>query len=128
VQSQAFGDPSKAQYMASKKTLEINPRHPIIAALRDKAEADPEHEDEGTRDLANLLYDGALLNSGFSIGDSKDFSTRLFRLIKTGMSLPSLDLLPELELPPEKEEEAVEDGDEEEGEDEFEGEEGHDEL
>jgi len=128
VKSQAFGDPSKAQYMASKKTLEINPRHPIIAALRDKAEADPEHEDEGTRDLANLLYDGALLNSGFSIGDSKDFSTRLFRLIKTGMSLPSLDLLPELELPPEKEEEAVEDEDEEEGEDEFEGEEGHDEL
>jgi len=107
----------------SKKTLEINPRHPIIATLRDRAEADPEQEDEATRDLAEVLYDAALLNSGFSIADSKEFSTRLFRLMKTGLSLSSLELLPELELPAEEEAAApavdADDDDEEDDEEEF---------
>lgn len=33
MRAQAFADPSKAQHMVSKKTMEINPRHPIIVEL-----------------------------------------------------------------------------------------------
>ena len=103
MQAQAFSDPSKAQYLLARKTMEINPRHPIIAELNARAEAEAEAgaADEETTDLANVLYDTALLSSGFSIDDAPDFATRMYRLMKAGLKLESLASLPEAELPAE---------------------------
>merc|ERR1711988_1103108 len=67
MRSQAFSDPSRAQYMNSQKTMEINPRHPIIAELNRQVEQSPESEE--TADTAWLLYDTALLQSGFAQDD-----------------------------------------------------------
>merc|ERR1712146_291971 len=64
MRSQAFSDPSRAQYMNSQKTMEINPRHPIIAELLNKVETETDSEE--TAYTAWLLYDTALLQSGFA--------------------------------------------------------------
>merc|ERR1719443_1834088 len=114
MQSQAFADTKRTQYLVSKKTMEINPRHPIIIELKKRAEETP--EDEDTKDLANLLHDTALLNSGFQMEDTKGFATRMYKLFKAGLSLESLDLAPEIEVP-EEEEAAEEEGEEAEVED-----------
>ena len=63
MRSQAFSDPSKAQYLNSQKVMEINPRHPLIVELNSKVESDPDSEE--TKDIAWLLHDTALLQSGF---------------------------------------------------------------
>jgi HSP90 family molecular chaperone len=34
--AQAFNDPNRVNYMKTQRTLEINPRHPLIRALREK--------------------------------------------------------------------------------------------
>ncbi len=110
MKSQAFADPSKATHLISRKTMEINPRHPIIAELKRRAaeiEGEADTTDE-TADLAKLLYDTALLNSGFAMDDPQDFSARMYRLMKSGLNLNSLDLEPEIALPPEPEPEAEE--------------------
>jgi heat shock protein beta len=112
MKSQAFADPGRAAYLISKKTMEINPRHPIIAQLNQLAEGDEESED--AKDIARLLYDTALLNSGFAMDDPKDFAVRMYRLMRTGLKLDSLELLPELEVPaeePAEHEESVSDED-----------------
>jgi heat shock protein beta len=114
MKAQAFADPTKAKFLASRKTLEVNPRHPLINSLLSRAAADPEAVDAETRDLVNVLYDAALLNSGFSIDDAKDFSGRIFRILKSGLKLESLDLLPEIEVAAEEEEEEEDDDDDEE--------------
>jgi Hsp90 protein len=114
MKAQAFADPSKAQFMLSKKTMEINPRHPLIAALKEKAVADPEGNDADAKDTAMLIYDAALLNSGFSIDDPKEFSARLFRSMKNGLNLESLDLLPEIEVQADEEPASSEEGSDEE--------------
>lgn len=115
-QAQAFADPSKAAFLASRKTLEVNPRHPLIVSLASKAGGDPEAINADTRDLVNILYDAALLNSGFSIEDAKDFSARIFRVIKTGLKIDSFDLLPEIAVPADEEDEEAEEVEGEDGE------------
>jgi len=97
MQSQAFADTKRSQYLVSKKTMEINPRHPIVIELQKRATESP--EDQDTKDLAELLFDTALLNSGFQMEDTKGFAGRMYKLFKAGLSLDTLDLAPEIEVP-----------------------------
>jgi heat shock protein beta len=122
MRSQAFSDPSKAQYMNSQKTMEINPRHPLIAELNRKLEANPESEE--IADVAWLLYDTALLQSGFAQDDVDAFALRMYRTMKGALKLESLELEDEIEVEEEKEAEE----DEEEEEEEMEGADSSDEL
>ena len=46
VRAQTFGDPEKYKSMQASKTLEINPRHPIIIELKKKVEEDPESNND----------------------------------------------------------------------------------
>merc|ERR1711959_554385 len=53
MKSQAFADQKQASYMMSKKTMEINPRHPIITKLNAMAKANKDGQQ--AKDLCNLL-------------------------------------------------------------------------
>ncbi len=88
--------------MLAKKTLEINPRHPIIVSLKSKFDAETgEASSSDITDIALLLYDAALLNSGFTLEDTPAFSARVYSLVSQNLELGSLELVPEMELPEE---------------------------
>uniref|UniRef100_W5N0I4 Heat shock protein 90, alpha (cytosolic), class A member 1, tandem duplicate 1 n=1 Tax=Lepisosteus oculatus TaxID=7918 RepID=W5N0I4_LEPOC len=83
MKSQALRDNSTMGYMAAKKHLEINPEHPIIETLRQKAEVDK--NDKSVKDLVILLFETALLSSGFSLDDPQTHANRIYRMIKLGL-------------------------------------------
>jgi heat shock protein beta len=82
----------KAQALAEKnagfyarKILEINPQHPIIKELLRRVSTDA--EDQTARDIAELMYDTASLQSGFALEDTAKFSQRVIRMMNLGLSL-----------------------------------------
>lgn len=83
MKAQALRDNSTMGYMMAKKHLEINPDHPIVETLRQKADADK--NDKAVKDLVILLFETALLSSGFSLDDPQTHSNRIYRMIKLGL-------------------------------------------
>jgi len=95
MKAQALRDTSTMGYMAAKKHLEINPDHPIMENLRQKAEADK--HDKSVKDLVMLLFETALLSSGFALEDPQVHASRIYRMIKLGLGFDDDEMVVEEE-------------------------------
>jgi HSP90 family molecular chaperone len=87
--AQAFANQEKAaSYMLAKKTLELNPHHPVIKELLSKVKASAGGEvHQEVTEYADLLYNMALLNSGFLIENPSDFTQPLQKLLRVGFGI-----------------------------------------
>jgi len=89
MKAQALRDTSTMGYMSAKKHLEINPDHSVIQALNDKASANK--HDSSVKDLVLLLFETALLSSGFTLEDPATHANRIHRMIKLGLGIDEDD-------------------------------------
>ncbi|KAI5655965.1 hypothetical protein M9H77_24758 [Catharanthus roseus] len=85
MQSQTLSDASKQAYMRGKRVLEINPRHPIIKELRERVVKDA--EDESVKQTARLMYQTALMESGFILNDPKEFASSIYDSVKSSLKI-----------------------------------------
>mmetsp|Transcript_14546 Transcript_14546/g.20651 ORF Transcript_14546/g.20651 Transcript_14546/m.20651 type:complete len:684 (+) Transcript_14546:1-2052(+) len=98
--------------MQARKTLEINPNHPIIQALKAKIEGD--EDNDSLVDMANLLLDASLIESGFNVDDIDKFNQRSTRAISIGLGIdPEGKVVEEIPDPEEEEKEDAEEDAEE---------------
>merc|ERR1712084_51815 len=104
--------------MSGRKTLEVNPNHPVVADLLAKVKADK--EDAAAKDTAHVLFQTALIESGYEIADPSALVNRVYRLMSKELGVDPDAPLKEVEVPEEEEEaeEEKDEGDEEEKDDE----------
>merc|ERR1719447_1416880 len=106
------------------KVVEINFRHPVIKNLKQRVDnLEEDEEDKQLEDYANMLYDVALVNSGFMMSPEEItlFSERLQKMVRSGLEVSDdaeVEALPEFAEDEEEEEEDDDDEDDEEEEEE----------
>ncbi|XP_041786459.1 endoplasmin homolog [Anopheles merus] len=91
---QKTDDPQRHYYLNQKKTLEINPRHPLMRELLRRVEVDA--DDIVAKDMAVLMFNTATLRSGFQLPETADFADSVERMMRQTLGV-SLDEQPEQE-------------------------------
>merc|ERR1712032_904118 len=108
MKAQAFQNKDQISMMSGRKTLEVNPNHPVIVDLLSKVKASK--EDAAALDTAQVLFQTALIESGYEIADPSALVNRVYRLMSKELNIDPDAPLKEVEIP-EEEEEAEEDKD-----------------
>merc|ERR1712032_339048 len=113
MKAQAFQNKDQLQMMSGRKTLEINPNHPVVIDLLSKVKASK--EDAAALDTAQVLFQTALIESGYEIADPSALVNRVYRLMSKELNIDPDAPLKEVEIPEEEEEaeEADDDDDKE---------------
>jgi len=91
---QKSDDPQKSYYLNQKKTLEINPRHPLIRELLRRVEVDS--TDQTAKDIALMMFRTATLRSGYMLRETASFADSVEQLMRKNLGI-SLDEIPEEE-------------------------------
>merc|ERR1712185_194266 len=118
MKAQAFQNKDQIGMMSGRKTLEVNANHPVVVDLLAKVKADK--EDSAALDTAQVLFQTALVESGYEIADPSALVSRVYKLMSKELGVDPDAPIKEVEVP-EDEEEAEEEGGEEEGGEEGEG-------
>merc|ERR1712125_294323 len=107
MKAQAFQNKEQISMMSGRKTLEINPNHPVVADLLSKVKADK--EDKAAKDTAQVLFQTALIESGYEIADPSALVNRVYRLMSKELGVDPDTPIKEVEVPEEEEEAEEED-------------------
>merc|ERR1712146_147491 len=106
MKAQAFQNKEQISMMSGRMTLEINPNHPVVADLLEKVKADK--EDKAAKDTSQVLFQTALIESGYEIADPSALVNRVYRLMSKELGVDPDAPLKEVEVPEGEEEEEAE--------------------
>merc|ERR1712228_860717 len=119
IQSQTHSktqDMQRDYYLNQKKTLEVNPRHPLIKELLRRVEDNP--ADKTATDMALMMYNTATLRSGYSLKDTVNFAQQIEAMMRQTLGVDADEQVEEEEeITDEEPTEEEEDEEEEEEED-----------
>merc|ERR1719197_794219 len=111
MKAQAFQNKDQLSMMSGRKTLEINPNHPVVIDLLSKVKADK--EDKAAVDSASVLFQTALIESGYEIADPSALVKRVYKLMSKELGVDPDAPLKEVEIPDEEEAEEESEGESE---------------
>merc|ERR1711908_96175 len=113
MKAQAFQSKDQMGMMAGRKTLEVNANHPVVVDLLSKVKADK--EDAAALDTAQVLFQTALIESGYEIADPSALVNRVYRLMSKELGVDPDAPIKEVEVPEEEEEAEEDDKDDSDG-------------
>merc|ERR1711943_139369 len=107
MKAQAFQNKDQISMMSGRKTLEVNANHPVVIDLLSKIKDDKENP--AALDTAQVLFQTALIESGYEIADPSALVSRVYRLMSKELGVDPDAPIKEVEVPEEEEEAEEED-------------------
>ena len=84
AQAAAYKDDRLNMFENMKRNVEINPYHPFIKELLDRVKSNADTE---TEESAKLMFEMAMLNSGYNVKDPAKFTERFYRVMGDSLGL-----------------------------------------
>ncbi|KAG9158551.1 hypothetical protein Leryth_021605 [Lithospermum erythrorhizon] len=84
MKAQNMGDTSSLDFMKSRRVFEINPDHPVIRTLNGACKGSP--DDEEALRAIDLLYDAALVSSGFTPENPAQLGGKIYEMMNLALS------------------------------------------
>merc|ERR1712130_719490 len=97
MKAQSFQNKDQVNMMSGRKTLEINANHPVVADLLGKVKVDK--DDKAALDTAQVLFQTALIESGYEIADPSALVNRVYRLMSKELGVDPDAPIKEVEVP-----------------------------
>jgi len=111
MKSQAFQQKDEMMMMSGRKTLEINPNHPLIKDLLERVKNNK--DDSQAIDTATVLFQAAAIESGYDLSDPSALVAKMYRLMSQQLGVDPEAPVEEVAVPegdvaePESDEETV---------------------
>ncbi|KAG6528413.1 heat shock protein 90-6, mitochondrial-like [Zingiber officinale] len=84
MKAQTLGDTTSLDFMRGRRVFEINPGHSIIKDLNVACRSNP--DDPEAQRAIDLLYDTALISSGFTPENASDLSSKIYEMMGTSLA------------------------------------------
>ncbi|KAJ8568596.1 hypothetical protein K7X08_028129 [Anisodus acutangulus] len=84
MKAQTVSDTSSLEFMRSRRVFEINPEHPIIRTLTEACRSTP--DDEEALRAIDLLYDAALVSSGFTPENPAQLGGKIYEMMNFALA------------------------------------------
>ena len=84
---QKADDPNRAYHLNQRKTLEVNPRHPLIKNLLQRVEVNP--QDPVAKEMAVMMFRTATLRSGYLLKDTAEFAASVEQMMRQTLGIPA---------------------------------------
>jgi len=92
MKAQAGADARAYDYMRGRRTLEINPKNPLIQNLLKVAE---EKGVDETRETIEFIYHTALIASGFDLENPQNFALSIYALMEKEINRSTISTYPD---------------------------------
>lgn len=79
MRAQTLGDTTSLEFMRGRRILEVNPDHPIIKDLKAACKNEPDSSE--ARRAVELLYDTALISSGFTPDSPAELGGKIYEMM-----------------------------------------------
>ncbi|CDF33242.1 unnamed protein product [Chondrus crispus] len=90
VGSANLNDPGMSGFMVKSRTLEINPKHPIVKDIKTQMEGAAGGDEDQLKQTCTLVYELALLTAGYPLDDTAVFARRVSSLVSPNIAAPEV--------------------------------------
>lgn len=82
MRAQALRNQDDLMFMEARRIMEINPEHKMIQEIKNRLS-----EKKDVMSLVRMMFDTALLASGFNLKEPSQYAQRVFRVMMAGLAL-----------------------------------------
>eukprot|EP01023_Acetabularia_acetabulum_P038178 TRINITY_DN3649_c0_g1_i4.p1 TRINITY_DN3649_c0_g1~~TRINITY_DN3649_c0_g1_i4.p1 ORF type:complete len:781 (-),score=164.14 TRINITY_DN3649_c0_g1_i4:309-2651(-) len=81
MRAQQMADARASEFLKGRKIMEINPNNHVVIGIKNMIDSGEDGQKEKAKQMSNLMFETALITSGFSLDSPKEFANKIFGMM-----------------------------------------------